>query len=175
MGTIEPCYPNSAAEGRLVSDVSSGHRGNELEGSTVCRVDRDEVVTDVVNVHNSRTSVNTSLSPVEASCSLDHVEAARVHQCCNLQVPSEKEVDVNMSSSSSATEFPLLSQKIEQHDHHKSLQCLSNSEETPNGKIFGKVLTVPIWAVVMGTRYSLVSHHFLLLPFCSRSILLHLV
>jgi nuclear receptor co-repressor 1 len=218
MGTMEPCCSNSIAEGRLVSDVSSAQRGNELEGSTICLVDRDEADTDVVielkgNVHDSSTLVNTSLSSVDVSCqrlsveaenepqlclekpqfsgssegplsnatstlqysgaavqykktssqdlpscdfqgnqdmtrhncssnlghqpctsenSLDHVEAARVLQCYNLQAPSEKEVNVNMSCSSSATELPLLSQKID-------------LEESPRNdvKIFGKILTNP--------------------------------
>ncbi|GAU51326.1 hypothetical protein TSUD_287600 [Trifolium subterraneum] len=218
-GTMEPCYSNSVAEDRLVSDVSSAQQGNELEGSTICLVDRDEADTDVVielkgNVHDSSTLVNTSLSSVDVSCprlsveaenepqlclekpqfsgssegpltdatstlkytdaaavqykkassqdlpscdfqgnqdmighnsssnlghqlcnpgsSLDHVEAARVLQCYNLQAPSEKEVNVNMSCSSSATELPLLSQKID-------------LEEPPRNdvKIFGKILTNP--------------------------------
>ncbi|XP_045818077.1 uncharacterized protein LOC123910846 isoform X1 [Trifolium pratense] len=219
-GTMEPCYTNSVAEGRLVSDVSSAQQGNELEGSTICLVDRDEADTDAVielkgNVRDSSTLVNTSLSSVDVSCprlsveaenepqiclekpqfsgssevpltdpttstlqytdgaamqykkpssqdlpscdfqgnqdmighdsssnlghqlcnpgkSLDHVEAARVLQCYNLQVPSDKEVNVKMSCSSSATELPLLSQKID-------------LEEPPRNdvKIFGKILTNP--------------------------------
>jgi len=155
MGTIEPCCSNSAAEGRLVSDVSSGLQGDELEASTVCRVDRDEAGTDVVieledNVQDSRTMMNTSLSHVEASCSRLSADAENEPEPC-LEKPqfaglSEGPVtrfSVNMSCSSSATELPLLSQKVEQHNHHKSLQCLPNSEDTPNVKIFGKVLTIP--------------------------------
>lgn len=155
MGTIEPCCSNSAAEGRLVSDGSSGLQGDELEASTVCRVDRDEAGTDAVieledNVQDSRTSMNTSLSPLEASCSRLSADAENDPQLC-LEKPqfsglSEGPVtrlNVNMSCSSSATELLLLSQKVEQHDHHKSLQCLPNSEDTPNVKIFGKVLTIP--------------------------------
>ena len=146
-GTIEPCCSNSAAEGRLVSDGSSGLQGNEF--------DRDEAGTDAVieledNIQDSRTSVNTSLSHVEASCSRLSADAENEPVVC-LEKPqfsglSEGHVtrlSVNMSCSSSATELPLLSQKVEQHDHHKSLQCLPNSEDTPNVKIFGKVLTIP--------------------------------
>ncbi|KAI5443804.1 uncharacterized protein LOC127126546 isoform X2 [Lathyrus oleraceus] len=216
MEIIEPCYPISVGDDRLVSDVSSGQQGNELEGSTICLVDRDEADTDVVvqlkdNLHDTSTLVNTSLSSLEVSCSrltvdagnepqlrlekspfsgtsegpltnanstlqytaaaavqhkkttsqdtpsssnlgyqlcnpgnsLDRVEA--VHECYNLQVHSKKEMNVNMSCSGSATELPLLSQKIEQHEHYKSVQCLSDSEEAPRNdvKIFGKILTIP--------------------------------
>lgn len=155
MGTIEPCCSNSAAEGRLVSDGSSGLQGNELEASTVCRVDTDEVVTDVVielkdNVHNSRTSGNTSLSPVEASCSRLSADAENEPQLClekpqfsGLSEGPVTKLNMNMICSSSATELPLLPQKVEQQGPHKSLQCLPNSEDTPNVKIFGKVLTIP--------------------------------
>ncbi|XP_004489931.1 uncharacterized protein [Cicer arietinum] len=233
MKTIEPCHSYSVAEGRLVSDVSSRHWGNELEGSTICLVDRDEANTDVVielkdNVHDSSTPVNTSLSSVEVSCSrlgvdvenepqlplekphfsgssvgpltnansilqytdgaavqykktasqdllscdiqgnrdtsghnsssnlgyqlcnpgnlLDDVEPARILQCYDLQVSPKKEVNVNMSCSSSATQLTLLSQKIEHDDQYKSLQCFSDSEKTPRDgdvKLFGKILTIP--------------------------------
>ncbi|MCI08874.1 hypothetical protein A2U01_0029956, partial [Trifolium medium] len=86
-GTMEPCYSNSVAEGRLVSDVSSAQRGNELEGSTICLVDRDEADTDVVidlkgNVHDSSTLVNTSLSSVDVSCPRLSVEAENEPQLC---------------------------------------------------------------------------------------------
>jgi nuclear receptor co-repressor 1 len=77
-------------------------------------------------------SSNLSHQTCTSENSLDHVEAARVLQCYNLQAPSEKEVNVNMSCSSSATELPLLSQKID-------------LEEPPRNdvKIFGKILTNP--------------------------------
>ncbi|XP_058758950.1 uncharacterized protein LOC131632183 isoform X2 [Vicia villosa] len=164
MEIIESCYPISVGDGRLVSDVSSGQQGNELEGSRIRLVDKDEADTGVeVQLNDTSTLVNTSLSSAEVSYSrstvdagnepqprlenppfsgpsegpltnanlgyqlcnpgnlLDHVEAARVHQCCNMQVHSEKELNVNMSCSSSAT------------------------EEAPKNdvKIFGKILTIP--------------------------------
>nr|QSD99673.1 MYB family transcription factor [Melilotus albus] len=114
MRTIEACYSNSAAEGRLVPDVSSGHQGNELVGSAVCR---DEADTDVViefkdNVHGSRTSVNTSLPLLEASCSRLSVDAENESQLC-LEKPQF----------SGLSEGPV-----------------TNANDV---KIFGKVLTIP--------------------------------
>ncbi|CAI8593951.1 unnamed protein product [Vicia faba] len=182
----DACAIGGLAQCGLKMNQAKGElQGNELEGSTICLVDKDEADTDVgVQLNDTSTLVNTSLSSTEVSCSrltvdagnepqprlekppfsgssegpltnanlgyqlcnpgnsLDHVEAARVHQCCNLQVHSKKEMNVNMSCSSSATELPLLSQK---NEHYQSVQGLSDSEEAPRNdvKIFGKILTIP--------------------------------
>ncbi|KAK7315898.1 hypothetical protein VNO77_34480 [Canavalia gladiata] len=77
---------------------------------------------------------------------LDEVEPTRILQCYPLQVPVNKEVNMDMSSCSSANALPLVSQKIEHiGDHYKTqLQCLSDSVRTSrNGdvKLFGKILT----------------------------------
>ncbi|KAE9617497.1 putative transcription factor MYB/SANT family [Lupinus albus] len=79
---------------------------------------------------------------------VDHVEAASTCQCYPLQVPVNKEVNVDTSCSGSSKKLPLLTQKIEQADDHckTKLQCLSVSEKTSrNGdvKLFGKILTIP--------------------------------
>ncbi|XP_057424116.1 uncharacterized protein LOC130717772 isoform X2 [Lotus japonicus] len=73
---------------------------------------------------------------------------ASILQGYPLQVPIKKEVNVNMNCSGSATELPLLSQKIEQADDHfkTTLRRPSDSEKASrNGdvKLFGKILTNP--------------------------------
>ncbi|TKY46293.1 Nuclear receptor corepressor 1 [Spatholobus suberectus] len=79
--------------------------------------------------------------------SLDHVEATRI-QCYPLKEPIKKQESTYTSCSSSATELPILSQKIEQTDDHYKTQllCSSGSEKTPRNvvfKLFGKILTIP--------------------------------
>ncbi|XP_019430275.1 PREDICTED: uncharacterized protein LOC109337705 isoform X2 [Lupinus angustifolius] len=96
--------------------------------------------------HNSISNVDHQLH--NPGGLLDHVEAASTHQCYPLQVPVNKEVNVDTSCCGSSKKLPLLTQKIEQADDHckTKLQCLSDSEKTSrNGdvKLFGKILTIP--------------------------------
>ncbi|KAJ1393869.1 SANT/Myb domain [Sesbania bispinosa] len=86
---IEPCYTNPVAD-RLVSEVSSGCRGNEFEGSDIRLVDRDDILeadTDVVvelkhQAYHSSTLVNTSVSSVGISCSRLSFDAENQPQFC---------------------------------------------------------------------------------------------
>ncbi|CAL0316092.1 unnamed protein product [Lupinus luteus] len=77
-----------------------------------------------------------------------HVEVGSIIQGYPLQVPINKDMSGDMSCSSSASELPLLPQKIEHTDDQfkTRLQHLSDSEKIPrngNVKLFGKILTNP--------------------------------
>jgi nuclear receptor co-repressor 1 len=78
-----------------------------------------------------------------------HVETVSVLQGYPMQVPIKKEVDGDVIRCSSATDLPLLPQKVKQtDDHFKTLWHSSDSEKTSgNGdvklKLFGKILTNP--------------------------------
>lgn len=77
---------------------------------------------------------------------LDCVEASSILQ--GFPLPIKKEVNGDLSCSSSATELPFLSQKTEQSsDHYKtqSLHSLDSEVTSRNGdvKLFGKILTNP--------------------------------
>lgn len=76
---------------------------------------------------------------------MDHIKATSILQ--GFSLPTKKEVKGEMSCGSSASELPLMSQKIEQTcDHYKSELCSVDSEVTSrNGdvKLFGKILTNP--------------------------------
>ncbi|CAL0303066.1 unnamed protein product [Lupinus luteus] len=96
--------------------------------------------------HNSISNVDHQLH--NPGGLLEHAEAATTSQCYSLQVPVNKEVNVDTSCSGSSKKLPLLTQKIEQADDHckTELQCLLDSEKiSRNGdvKLFGKILTIP--------------------------------
>ncbi|XP_028183526.1 uncharacterized protein LOC114370389 isoform X3 [Glycine soja] len=76
----------------------------------------------------------------------DHVDAVSILQGYPLQVPVKKEMDSDMNCTSSATELPLLPQKIEHDDDHiKAFQSSDSDKTFRNGdvKLFGKILTNP--------------------------------
>lgn len=76
----------------------------------------------------------------------DHVDAVSILQGYPLQVPIKKEINGDVNCSSSATELPLLSQKIEPADDHiKTFQSSDSDKTSRNGdvKLFGKILTNP--------------------------------
>ncbi|RDX71297.1 Nuclear receptor corepressor 1, partial [Mucuna pruriens] len=78
--------------------------------------------------------------------SSDHVDAVSILRGYPLQVPIKKEMNGDMNCSSSATELPLLPQKIEQADDHiKTFQSSDSDKTSRNGdvKLFGKILTNP--------------------------------
>ncbi|TKY51566.1 Nuclear receptor corepressor 1 [Spatholobus suberectus] len=82
--------------------------------------------------------------PITGSSS-DHVDVS-ILQGYPLQIPIKTEINGDMNLSSSATELPLLSQKIEQADDHiKAFQSSDSDKTSRNGdvKLFGKILTNP--------------------------------
>ncbi|CAJ2629642.1 uncharacterized protein LOC123919105 isoform X4 [Trifolium pratense] len=78
-----------------------------------------------------------------------HVETVSVLQGYPMQVPIKKEVDGDVNCCSSATDLPLLPQKIKQTDDHSKTSWHSSDAEKTSGngdvklKLFGTILTNP--------------------------------
>ncbi|XP_061347011.1 uncharacterized protein LOC133292604 isoform X2 [Gastrolobium bilobum] len=141
--SMEDLHPtaNSLLQNTAATDFHSEKSASQDRLSSTCDIQgsRDMLC------HKSISSGDHQL-PIPGNSS-DRVEAVSILQGYPLQVSIKKEVNGDMNCSSSATELPLLSQRIEKFDDHfKSLRYLSDSEKTSrNGdvKLFGKILTNP--------------------------------
>ncbi|XP_027367113.1 uncharacterized protein LOC113873262 isoform X2 [Abrus precatorius] len=131
---------NSLLQNTAAADVQCEKTTSQDRLSSTCDIQgsRD------MRCHNSISSVDHQL-PIPGNSS-DHVDAVSILQGYPLQVPIKKEVNGDSNCSSSATELPLLSQKIEQaDDHFKTLHLSDSDKSSRNGdvKLFGKILTNP--------------------------------
>ncbi|XP_020227584.1 uncharacterized protein LOC109808826 isoform X3 [Cajanus cajan] len=129
---------NSLLQNNVAADVQCEKTASQDRLSSTCDIQgsRD------VHCQNSVSNGDHQL-PITGNSS-DHIDAVSILQGYPLQVPIKKEMNGDMNSSSSGTELPLLSQKIEQVDGHtKTLQSSDSDKTSRNGdvKLFGKILT----------------------------------
>ncbi|KAK7279677.1 hypothetical protein RJT34_24734 [Clitoria ternatea] len=121
------------------ADVKCEKTGSQDRLSSTCDIQGGREMHCLNSIGNGDHQLSTRNS-------LDHVEAVSILQGYPLQVAIKKEVNGDMNCSSSATELPLLPQKIEQvHDHFKTSRSSDSDKSSRNGdvKLFGKILTNP--------------------------------